>query len=134
MEIQYLTIQSFECSQLQQLFLSVKWSSGDFPDKLQAAMKNADKVVSAWDGEKLVGLMHAVSDGVMTAYFQYLLVHPDYQSRGIGKTLVNAMLDTYQDCARKVLIAYDKEIEFYKNCGFLVGAGKTPMFITYLAT
>ncbi|MEN8188406.1 MAG: GNAT family N-acetyltransferase [Thermodesulfobacteriota bacterium] len=134
MEIQYRTTQSFERSQLQQLFLAVEWSSGNYPDRLQTAMKNADTVFSAWDGTKLVGLMHAVSDGVMTAYFQYLLVHPDYQSRGIGNALVTAMLGKYKDCARKVLIAYDKEIEFYKSCGFLVGHGKTPMFITYLST
>ncbi len=97
-------------------------------------MKNADTVISAWDGGRLVGLMHAVSDGIMTAYFQYLLVHPDYQSQGIGKSLVNTMLDTYRDCARKVLIAYDTEVNFYKNCGFAVGSGKTPMFVTYLTT
>jgi len=97
-------------------------------------MNNADKVISAWDSGKLVGIMHAISDGVMTAYFQYLLVHPDYQARGIGRTLVNTMLDAYRNCARKVLISYDKDIDFYKKCGFSVGAGKTPMFVTYLTT
>lgn len=134
MEIQYLTRKIIDHDQLQELFLSVEWSSGNYPDKLQVAMGNSDRVVSAWDGEKLVGLMNALSDTTMTAYFQYLLVHPDYQSGGIGKMLVATMLEAYKDCARKVLIAYDKEIEFYKRCGFSVGSGKTPMFVTYLTT
>lgn len=134
MKIKYLATKSIDRSQLQELFLSVEWSSGNYPDKLQTALRNADRVVSAWDGPKLVGLMNSLSDGEMTAYFQYLLVRPEYQSQGIGKTLVTTMLDAYKDCARKVLIAYDKEIEFYQKCGFSIGGGKTAMFVTYLST
>jgi len=44
------------------------------------------------------------------------------------------MLEQYKDYARKVLIAYDKEIEFYKKCGFEMGKSTTPMAITYLTT
>jgi hypothetical protein len=44
------------------------------------------------------------------------------------------MLNEYKDFARKVLIAYDMEIEFYQRCGFEIGTDKTPMFITYLTT
>jgi len=66
--------------QLQDLFLSVQWSSGNYPDQLQIAMTNSHRVISAWNGDQLVGLINALSDGVMTAYFHYLLVHPDYQS------------------------------------------------------
>lgn len=134
MQIKYQSIKSLQIQDLQDLFLSVKWSSGNYPDKLQIAMQNSDRVLSAWEGNKLVGLMNAISDGIMTAYFQYLLVHPDYQSLGIGKALVTTMLEFYEDCARKVLIAYDTEIDFYKSCGFSIGADKTPMFVTYLTT
>jgi len=63
---------------------------------------------------------------------KYLLVHPDYQSQSLGKALVHRILDTYKACARKVLIAYDGEVEFYENCGFTIGSGKTPMFVTCL--
>ena len=84
MEIDYLTTQSFEQNQLQRLFLSVGWSSGHYPKELQAAIKNADKMISACDGKRVVGLMHTVSDVALTAYFQYLLVQPDYQAKGIG--------------------------------------------------
>ncbi|MDA8441608.1 MAG: GNAT family N-acetyltransferase [Peptococcaceae bacterium] len=134
MEITFRTTKDFTIEQLQDLFLSVKWSSGNYPDKLQVAMKNSHSVFSAWDGEKLVGLMNCLSDGVMTTYFHYLLVRTEYQDQGIGKELVNWMVKTYQDYARKVLIAYDKEMGFYKKCGFEIGEGKTPMSITYLTT
>lgn len=134
MAITYKTTKEFTVTQLQDLFLSVKWSSGDYPDKLQVAMKNSHKVFSAWDGDLLVGLINCLSDGIMTAYFHYLLVRPEYQYQGIGKHLISLMLEEYQDYARKLLIAYDTEIGFYENCGFEVGEGKTPMFVTYLTT
>lgn len=129
-EIKYIKTKEFNKEQLQDLFLSVGWSSGEYPDKLHIALKNSDKVVSAWDDDKLVGLINALSDGIMTAYFHYLLVRPGYQSSGIGKNLVLTMLEEYKDFARKVLIAYDKEVPFYQKCGFEIGDSKTPMFIT----
>ena len=134
MKITYKTTKIFKKADLENLFLSVEWSSGKYPDKLVRAMKNSDSVISAWDGKKLIGLINALSDGIMTAYFHYLLVHPDYQSKGIGKNLVEKILKKYKPYARKVVIAYNREIEFYKKCGFKTGEKASPMFITYLTT
>lgn len=132
MSILFKHIKDLKRDELQNLFFSVGWDSGNYPDKLQLAIKNSHNVISAWDKDRLVGLMNAISDGAMTAYFQYLLVHPDYQGQGIGKELVERMLAEYKDYARKVLIAYEKETEFYKACGFEVGEGRRPMLITFL--
>lgn len=134
MAIKYKTTKIFNKQELENLFLSVEWSSGKYPEKLVRAMKNSDSVVSAWDGDKLVGLINALSDGIMTVYFHYLLVDPAYQSKGIGKALVEKILVKYRDYARKVVIAYKKEIGFYTKCGFTVGDKASPMFITYLTT
>ena len=68
MEITYKDIHDFKEKDLQDLFLSVDWSSGHFPDKLVIAMKNFETVYSAWDDDKLVGLVSAMDDGIMTAY------------------------------------------------------------------
>ena len=59
-------------------------------------MQNYSTVYSAWDGEKLVGLISVMDDGIMTAYIHYLLVDPDYQYNGIGKELIERVLKTYQ--------------------------------------
>ena len=134
MEITYKNIKEFTEKDLKDLFLSVEWSSGHYPDKLVAAMKNCGSVFTAWDNDKLVGLINALDDGVMTAYVHYLLINPAYQGKGIGKELVRLLTNKYKDYLRIVLVAYDKEIGFYENCGFEIGEEKTPMFITSLWT
>lgn len=124
----------FQETDLESLFLSVGWSSGKYPSQLKIAMKNSDRVISAWDGEKLVGLMNSMSDRIMNVYFHYLLIRPEYQGQGLGKKIVKKMLDYYQDFARKILIAYDSEVNFYTKLGFTAGDDKTPLFITNLTT
>ena len=134
MAIKYRDIKDFSENDLRRLFLSVNWSSGHYPAKLVAAMKNSGSVFTAWDGDEIVGLINALDDGVMTAYVHYLLINPAYQGKGIGKELVRLITERYEDYLRIVIVAYDKEIGFYEHCGFEVGEEKSPMFITSLWT
>jgi len=126
--------QALTSKQLEDLFLSVEWSSGHYPDKLAIAMQNYETVYTAWDGDTLVGLISAMDDGIMTAYIHYLLVRPEYQGKGIGVQLIERTKEKYKDYLRIVLVAYDKECGFYEHCGFKKGEDETPMFITSLWT
>jgi len=134
MDIVYKNTKTFNPCELEKLFLSVNWSSGKFPEKLVIAMKNSGNVFSAWDNDSLIGLVNVLDDGIMTAYVHFLLVNPMYHGKKIGRTLIQMVKDFYKDYLRIVLIAYDDEINFYKNCGFDVGENKSPMFITSLWT
>jgi len=134
MNITYKDIHEFSEDELQRLFLSVDWSSGHYPEKLVVAMRNFETVFTAWDGDKLVGLVCAMDDGIMTAYVHYLLVDPEYQNLGIGKSLVEKIKNKYRDYLRIVLVAYNAEIGFYRCCGFEPAENSSPMFITKLWT
>ena len=126
--------QALTSKELEELFLSVEWSSGHYPDKLETAMRNYQTVFTAWDGDRLVGLISAMDDGIMTAYIHYLLVRPEYQGNGIGLKLIEKTKEKYKDYLRTVLVAYTKECGFYEHCGFKKGEDETPMFITSLWT
>lgn len=134
MEITYKDTHDFNKKELQELFLSVEWSSGHYPDKLVVAMKNFKTVYTAWDNHKLIGLICAMDDGIMTAYIHYLLINPFYHNLGIGKHLVEKMKDTYKNYLRIVIVAYNDEVGFYESCGFKRAADASPMFITTLWT
>ena len=133
-EITYKNIHDFSPDDLQALFLSVDWSSGHFPDRLAMAMKNYETVYTAWDEDKLIGLISAMDDGNMNAYVHYLLVHPDYHKMKIGRTLVQMVKEHYKDYLRIVVIALDQEVHFYEDCRFEVSTVSKPMFITSLWT
>ena len=134
MNIIYKDTHDFTEDQLKDLFLSVDWSSGHFPDKLVTAMKNYKAVYSAWDGDKLAGMICAMDDGIMNAYVHYLLVNPEYHGQAIGRTLVDMVKEHYMDYLRICVIAYDTAVEFYKRCGFEISEGASPMCITSLWT
>ena len=132
--IQIKETHEFTVEQLQDLFLSVGWSSGHYPQRLVVAMRNFEAVYAAWDGDLLVGLICAMDDGSMTAYVHYLLVRPEYQGRGIGKRLVQEVKERYSEYLRVVIVAYDDEVGFYEGCGFKRAEGASAMFITSLWT
>ena len=115
MEIAYKDIHEFSKEELEDLFLSVEWSSGHFPDKLVIAMHNFSTVYSAWDGDKLVGMVCAMDDGIMTAYIHYMLVRPEYHQQGIGHKLLEMMKEHYKSYLRIALIAYNEELGFYES-------------------
>ncbi|MBR4896805.1 MAG: GNAT family N-acetyltransferase [Clostridia bacterium] len=134
MAIDYRETHAFSRGELERLFLSVNWSSGHFPDKLVTAMRGFRTVFSAWDGDRLVGMVCAMDDGIMNAYVHYLLVDPEYHGRTIGRTLMEMVKEKYRDYLRIAVIAYDDERAFYENCGFVKSGDASPMFITSLWT
>lgn len=89
-------------------------------EKLEEAFKNSLKIISAWHEEKLIGLIRVIGDGLTIIYIQDIVVLPEYQGNGIGRGLINSVLDEYKHVRQKILISEDNEssIEFYKNIGF----------------
>lgn len=66
------------------LYRANEWSSAEKPELLHKALLASHSLVIAWDGDKLVGLGNAISDGHLVVYYPHLLVLPEYQGRGIG--------------------------------------------------
>ena len=130
MRIEYKEVHDFKKEDLKELFLSVQWASGLYPERLAAAMKNFETVYSAWDKDRLVGLVCALDDGVMTAYIQFLLVHPEYRHRGIGKALLERVKEKYKDYLRISVIIYTDKAEFYEENGFKIPRGTCPVILS----
>ena len=119
MNIEYKETKDFTAADLQRLFLSVNWESGNYPEKLARAMHNSTHVISAWDGGKLVGLVRALDDGETVAFLHYLLVDPDYQGRHIGDELMKRVMSCFGDLLYvKIMPSDPKTIPFYERYGF----------------
>ena len=85
--------------------------------------------MTAWSGLCLVGLGNAISDGHLVVYFPHLLVHPEYQGRGIGSTLMRALMAKYQGFHQQALLADGRAIAFYQRMGFIRAGRTEPMWI-----
>jgi ribosomal protein S18 acetylase RimI-like enzyme len=118
-----------EADEVLDLYRANHWSSAEKPRELMLALRNSHSVVTARVDGRLAGLGNAISDGVLVVYFPHLLVHPDFQRRGIGKAMMAAMFECYAGFHQQVLMADGRAVEFYRSLGF-TRAGKTePMWI-----
>ena len=97
MNITYTDTKDFSINDLQQLFQSVNWLSANYPERLKKALDNCETVFTAWDNERLVGLVNAIDDGELTAYVHYLCVNPECQGQGIGSLLLDKIKEKYKD-------------------------------------
>ena len=112
------------------LFNSVGWISGKYPQQLVKAMQGSATVFSAWDGEKLVGLINVLDDGAMAAYIHCLLVNPNWHGKGIGSELVRRVREKYKSYLYLTLVAEErKNVAFYEKLGFSAETRATPMMI-----
>ncbi|KAA8817228.1 N-acetyltransferase [Bifidobacterium callitrichos] len=121
MTIIYTEERRFTKMQVQQLFRSVGWVSGEYPDKLYRALMGSSTVISAWDDDRLVGLVRALDDGAMLAYMHYVLVDPDYQGHGIAGHMVEMLQEKYHDYLYiEVMPEESRNASFYQRFGFKV--------------
>lgn len=119
--IEYTDEKRFSVEDTERLFLSVGWVSGKYPQRLHKALMGSSTVFTAWDGDRLAGLVRVLDDGELTAYMHYVLVDPDYQGMGIAGTLVNMVKERYRDYLYiEVMPEESKNAAFYQRFGFKV--------------
>src|SRR5712691_7774375 len=78
------------------LYKSVGWSSAEKPGLLHKALLSSHSLVTAWGGDKLIGLGNAISDGHLVVYYPHLLVAPEFQGCGVGGAILERLKARYQ--------------------------------------
>lgn len=112
------------------IYQANNWSSAEKPDELYKALLNSHSFVTAWEDDKLIGLGNALSDGHLVVYYPHLIIHPDYQSRGVGKLIIERFQEKYGHFHQQILVADGEAIGFYEKCGF-TKAGETQSMWIY---
>ena len=93
---------------------------------MEKALKNGLFNVSAVCDGKVVGMGRLVGDGAMYWYLQEIIVLPEYQGKGIGKSIVNRLIEHIKSEAvpgTKIeigLTAVKGKEPFYEKFGFSV--------------
>jgi ribosomal protein S18 acetylase RimI-like enzyme len=103
------------------LYGNANWTAyTNDPDRLSKAVRQSLKVITAREGSKLVGLVRAIGDGQTILYIQDILVHSEYKRNGIGRKLMELILDEFSEVRQKVLLTDDNPETrgFYESMGF----------------
>lgn len=109
----------FTQAEVERLFLSVGWVSGQYPARLYKALIHSSTVVTAWDGDRLVGLVRVLDDGELVAYMHYVLVDPAYQGQGIASAMIERVKTKYQNYLYlEIMPEESKNAPFYERLGF----------------
>lgn len=77
-------------------------------------------VISAWANSELVGLIRVIGDRQIIVYIQDILVMKAYKRRGIGRMLIDLVLEANSNVRQVVLLTDESEMSrgFYENAGF----------------
>jgi ribosomal protein S18 acetylase RimI-like enzyme len=113
-----------QASALQALYEHAPWARGRTVDGIRAMLARTDYHFSAWDtgadGARLIGFARVLTDGIYRATLWDVVIHPDYQRRGVGEELMGRLL------AHPVLSRVEKfwlntrdKFGFYEKFGFV---------------
>src|SRR5690625_1271816 len=121
MKIKFVDSKNINREQLERLYNDVEWYAyTQNLEVLQHAIEQSLEVISAWNGEELVGLIRIVGDGITIIYIQDILVLNAYQNQGIATQLMEQILQKYKHVRQKVLLTEDAPNvrHFYEKNGF----------------
>lgn len=89
----------------------------DSPERIARMLKHANVLITAWDGDLLVGVSRALTDFSFCCYLSDLAVDEAYQRRGIGKRLIEETHDTAGRETRLILLAAPAAVDYYPKVG-----------------
>lgn len=119
MSIDYRINESISVERLAALFVKsgIQRPATDLV-RLQRMIDNANLTITAWDGEKLVGVARALTDYVWCCYVSDLAVDKEYQRQGIGRELlrqIQAQMESGK--ATLLLLSAPEAMDYYPKIG-----------------
>ena len=105
------------------LYLTTGWNAeyNLSPLEFHKAVCGSYYTLSGWDSDLLVGFGRVVSDGMLHGMIYEMIVHPDYQKRGVGSRILKGLLDKCRsDGIREIqLFCAEGKEQFYLKHGFV---------------
>jgi predicted N-acetyltransferase YhbS len=91
--------------------------TGDL-DRIQKMLDHANLTITAWDGEKLVGIARSLTDFCYCCYLSDLAVDREYQRCGIGRELIEQTRKHLSEQVSLILLSAPSAMTYYPKVGF----------------
>ena len=92
------------------------FDNGRSPELYKKSFENSFAVCLACDGDKIIGNVRVLSDGVCNAYIVDVWTHNDYRRRGIATYMMKLCLEKLP--GQHVYLFTDDRMDFYHSLGF----------------
>src|SRR2546426_4977268 len=116
MQFRSITVDDYES--VRQFLSEVGWQHRVHdPEKFKKMLEQTNRTVLAVDGSRIVGFARALCDGVSNGYISMVAVAPDRRGQGIGRKLVECLIDDDLNITW-VLRAARGSGGFWKKMGF----------------
>jgi len=90
----------------------------DDRERMGRMLAAGNVVVTAWDGDRMVGVARSLTDFAFCTYLSDLAVRESHQRLGIGKELIRRTQDEAGPQARLILLAAPAAVDYYPHIGF----------------
>lgn len=118
--IEYKSESSIDVDQMIELYVASTLGQRrpvDDRARMETMLGHANLIITAWDGELLVGISRSVTDWAWMTYLADLAVRQSHQRLGIGKELMRRTQAAAPD-AKLLLLAAPAAREYYPHVGF----------------
>jgi len=85
--------------------------------RMQRMLAEANLVITAWDGPRMIGVSRSLTDFVYATYLSDLAVRLSYQRQGIGRELVRLTQEAAPN-AMLILLSAPAAEKYYPHIGF----------------
>jgi GNAT superfamily N-acetyltransferase len=92
---------------------------GKRPEDLAVVFANSRFTCFVYAAGRLIGAGRALADGLDCSYIADVAVHPDHQGRGLGRAIVEQLIELSRGHRKIVLYANPGTEPFYDKIGFL---------------
>lgn len=89
----------------------------DDRDRIEKMLQHGNIIITAWQGDLLIGVSRALSDFSFCCYLSDLAVDEAFQKQGIGKELIRLTHEAAGNNAMLILLAAPKAVEYYPKIG-----------------
>lgn len=85
---------------------------------LQGMVDNSNLMITAWDGEKLIGIARSMTDFHYACYLSDLAVDKKYQKSGVGRKLQTVTQEQLGEKCKLILISAPDANSYYEHIGY----------------
>jgi ribosomal protein S18 acetylase RimI-like enzyme len=123
--IVFSTDREIDLDELEELCDAVGWARRPLR-KVKKALQYSFLVVSMWEQRgakrRLIGFARATSDHAFNATIWDVVVHPQFQNRGLGKALMRYTIKKLksEEISNITLFADPQVVDFYRRLGFTI--------------